>query len=52
MGVVCHRCVAGSQPAHRQGHGLEPEPRRTAFTVSMFDAFMQRIMPGDDWRGE
>lgn len=26
------------------GHG------DTAFTVPMFDAFMQRIMPGDDWR--
>ena len=26
------------------GHG------DTAFTVPMFDAFMKRIMPGDDWR--
>lgn len=26
------------------GHG------DTAFTVPMFDAFMQRIIPGDDWR--
>jgi len=22
----------------------------TAFTVPLFDAFMRRIMPGDDWR--
>jgi len=22
----------------------------TAFTVPMFDAFMRRVMPGDDWR--
>lgn len=27
-----------------QGHG------DTAFTVPLFDAFMRRIMPGDDWR--
>lgn len=26
------------------GHG------DTAFTVPMFDGFMRRIMPGDDWR--
>jgi hypothetical protein len=22
----------------------------TAFTVPLFDAFMKRIMPGDDWK--
>jgi hypothetical protein len=27
-----------------QGHG------DTAFTVPLFDAYMRRIMPGDDWR--
>jgi len=26
------------------GHG------DTAFTVPMFDEFMRRILPGDDWR--
>lgn len=29
-----------------------PSHGDTAFTVPMFDAFMQRIMPGDDWRRE
>ena len=29
-----------------------PSHGDTAFTVPMFDAFMRRIMPGDDWRGE
>jgi hypothetical protein len=29
-----------------------PSHGDTAFTVPMFDAFMQRIMPGDDWRSE
>lgn len=27
-----------------------PNHGDTAFTVPMFDAFMKRIMPGDDWR--
>ena len=27
-----------------------PNHGDTAFTVPMFDAFMQRIMPGEDWR--
>jgi Cdc6-like AAA superfamily ATPase len=27
-----------------------PSHGDTAFTVPMFDAFMKRIMPGDDWR--
>lgn len=27
-----------------QAHG------ETAFTVPLFDAFMRRVMPGDDWR--
>ena len=29
-----------------------PSHGDTAFTVPMFDAFMRRIMPGDDWRSE
>ena len=27
-----------------------PDHGDTAFTVPLFDAFMKRIMPGDDWR--
>jgi hypothetical protein len=27
-----------------------PNHGDTAFTVPMFDAFMRRIMPGEDWR--
>jgi hypothetical protein len=27
-----------------------PSHGDTAFTVPMFDEFMRRIMPGDDWR--
>ncbi len=37
------------------GIDYEPEPgladNDTAFTVPLFDAFMRRIMPGDDWKG-
>lgn len=34
----------------RKGMIWSPGHGDTAFTVPMFDAFMQRIMPGDDWR--
>ncbi|MCC2663659.1 MAG: response regulator/tetratricopeptide repeat protein [Geminicoccaceae bacterium] len=27
-------------------------PRDTAFTVPLFDSFMRRIMPGEDWRAD
>ncbi len=27
-----------------------PNHSDTAFTVPLFDEFMQRIMPGDDWK--
>jgi len=27
-----------------------PRHGDTAFTVPLFDEFMHRIMPGDDWR--
>jgi len=27
-----------------------PNHGDTAFTVPMFDEFMKRIIPGDDWR--
>jgi hypothetical protein len=28
----------------------EEQLAATAFTVPLFDEFMHRIMPGDDWR--
>lgn len=34
----------------RKGMIWSPSHGDTAFTVPMFDAFMKRIMPGDDWR--
>lgn len=33
-----------------KGMVWSPNHGDTAFTVPMFDAFMKRIMPGDDWR--
>lgn len=33
-----------------KGMVYSPSHGDTAFTVPLFDAFMQRIMPGDDWR--
>jgi hypothetical protein len=29
-----------------------PSHGDTAFTVPLFDEFMKRIMPGDDWKNE
>jgi hypothetical protein len=34
----------------RKGMIWSPSHGDTAFTVPMFDAFMQRIIPGEDWR--
>lgn len=34
-----------------KGMVWSPSHGDTAFTVPMFDAFMRRIMPGDDWKG-
>jgi hypothetical protein len=34
-----------------KGMIYSPSHGDTAFTVPLFDEFMQRIMPGDDWRG-
>lgn len=34
----------------RKGMVWSPNHGDTAFTVPMFDAFMKRIMPGEDWR--
>jgi hypothetical protein len=33
-----------------KGMVWSPSHGDTAFTVPMFDEFMRRIMPGDDWR--
>lgn len=35
----------------RKGMVWSPNHGDTAFTVPLFDEFMKRIMPGDDWRG-
>ena len=45
-----HLAGADAQPAHRERHDMEPSHGDTAFTVPLFDQFMHRIMPGDDWR--
>jgi hypothetical protein len=34
----------------KKGMVWSPNHGDTAFTVPMFDAFMKRIMPGEDWR--
>lgn len=36
----------------RKGMVWSPSHGDTAFTVPLFDAFMRRIMPGDEWRKE
>jgi hypothetical protein len=33
-----------------KGMVWSPSHGDTAFTVPLFDEFMKRIMPGDDWR--
>lgn len=42
----------GPRRAQLIGKGMiwSPEHGDTAFTVPLFDAFMKRIMPGNDWR--
>jgi hypothetical protein len=48
------RNVTSFAPARNQliakGMIWSPTHGDTAFTVPLFDQFMQRIMPGDDWR--
>ena len=48
------RQVSALAPTRNQliGKGMiwSPNHGDTAFTVPMFDEFMMRIMPGDDWR--
>lgn len=39
----CAICAPWRSMIWSPGHG------DTSFTASMFDAFMRRIMPGDDW---
>src|SRR5437870_2105361 len=41
---------ADAQPAHRKRYGVESDPRRHRITVPLFDEFMRRVMPSDDWR--
>ena len=49
-----HRDVTTLGPTRNQliGKGMiwSPNHGDTAFTVPLFDEFMHRIMPGDDWR--
>ncbi|WP_119390593.1 ATP-binding protein [Taklimakanibacter lacteus] len=49
-----HRGVTSLGPTRNQliakGMIWSPSHGDTAFTVPLFDAFMRRIMPGDDWR--
>ncbi len=53
---VLHKKVTSLAPIRNQliakGMIWSPSHGDTAFTVPMFDAFMQRIMPGDEWRSE
>ncbi len=49
-----HRPVTTLAPTRakliEKGMIWSPSHGRTAFTVPLFDEFMQRIMPGEDWR--
>jgi hypothetical protein len=49
-----HRKVTSLGPTRNQliakGMVWSPSHGDTAFTVPLFDEFMRRIMPGDDWR--
>ena len=53
---VLGRNVTALAPTRNQliGKGMvwSPQHGDTAFTVPLFDQFMKRIMPGDDWRGQ
>ena len=54
IAAVLNRQVSALGPTRSQliGKGMiwSPSHGDTAFTVPMFDEFMMRIMPGDDWR--
>ena len=49
-----NRTVQSLAPTRGQliakGAAWSPGHGDTAFTVPMFDGFMRRIIPGDDWR--
>jgi hypothetical protein len=51
---VLHRDVTSVAPTKNKliakGMIYSPSHGDTAFTVPLFDEFMRRIMPGDDWR--
>jgi hypothetical protein len=44
LGVMRNKIIA-------KGMIFSPNHGDTAFTVPLFDEYMRRIMPGDDWRG-
>ena len=53
--AACYRAAVSSLAPTRsslivKGRVWSPNHGDTAFTVPMFDEFMKRIMPGDDWR--
>jgi hypothetical protein len=54
VAVELNRKVTALGPTRNQliakGMVWSPNHGDTAFTVPMFDEFMKRIMPGDDWR--
>ncbi|WP_129135436.1 ATP-binding protein [Luteimonas sp. YGD11-2] len=54
IAAVLGRKVTALGPTRNQliakGMVWSPSHGDTAFTVPMFDSFMRRIMPGDDWR--
>jgi hypothetical protein len=56
IATLLDRKVTALGPTRNQliakGMIWSPSHGDTAFTVPMFDAFMKRIMPGDDWRRE
>jgi len=53
--AACYKADVSSRAPTRSsliGKGMVWSPNHgdTAFTVPMFDAFMKRTIPGDDWR--
>jgi hypothetical protein len=53
--AVCFKAAGSSLAPTRsclisKGMIWSPDHGDTAFTAPMFDQFMQRIIPGDDWR--
>lgn len=52
--ILNHESVSSLAPTRstliKKGMVWSPHHGDTAFTVPMFEGFMRRIMPGDDWR--